>query len=200
MNSLAKQRQMFKAQLKGNVSTFNYRWYRNELQRLIRISKCNYLHEKCLLYKKDSRKLWQLINKLIGKESNKKHIIESLKVDNIMKYYPESITSEFCEFFSTVGERFANKIAEPKTRIDEYISKMSSSSTTLFLSPTNTNEINNLIQNLPNKNSSGHDSISNNLLKKLAPSILVPLTLLFNKSLETGVFPDEIKGRCCPFV
>ena len=110
-----------------------------------------------------------------------------------MKYSAESITSEFCEFFSTVGERFANKIAEPKTRIDEYISKMSSSSTTLFLSPTNTNEINNLIQNLPNKNSSGHDSISNNLLKKLAPSILVPLTLLFNKSLETGVFPDEMK-------
>ena len=137
--------------------------------------------------------LWQLINKLIGKESNKKHIIESLKVDNIMKYYAESITSEFCEFFSTVGERFANKIAEPKTRIDEYISKMSSSSTTLFLSPTNTNEINKLIQNLPNKNSSGHDSISNNLLKKLAPSILVPLTLLFNKSLETGVFPAEMK-------
>ena len=111
-----------------------------------------------------------------------------------MKYYAERITSEFCEFFSTVGERFANKIAEPKTGIDEYISKMSSSSsTTLFLSLTNTNEINKLIQNLPNKNSSGHDSISNNLLKKLAPSILVPLTLLFNKSLETGVFPDEMK-------
>ena len=31
MNSLAKQRHMFKAQLKGDVSTFNYRWYRNEL-------------------------------------------------------------------------------------------------------------------------------------------------------------------------
>ena len=193
MNSLTKQRQMFKSQLKGDVSTFNYRWYRNELQRLIRASKFNYLHEKCLLYKKDSMKLWQLINKLIGKGTNKKNIIESLKVNNIMKYDAESITSELCEFFSTVGERFGNSIAPPKSSINEYLSKMSSSSTTLFLSPTNTTEINNLIQNLPNKNSSGHDSISNILLKKLAPSILAPLTLLFNKSLETGIFPDEMK-------
>ena len=75
-----------------------------------------------------------------------------------MKYDAESVTSKFCEFFSTVGERFANSIAPPKLSINEYLSKMSSSSTTLFLSPTNTIEINNLIQNLLNKNSSGHDS------------------------------------------
>ena len=184
---------MFKAQLKGDVSTCNYRLYRNELQKLIRISKHKYLHEKCLLYKKDSRKLWQLINKLIDKETNKKNIIESLKVNNMMKYDPDSITSEFCEFFSTVGEKFANRIGKANTGINEYINKMPSSNTTFFLAPTNTTETHNLIDDLPNKNSSGHDSISNNLLKKLSPSILVPLTLLFNKSLETGIFPEEMK-------
>ena len=30
-------------------------------------------------------------------------------------------------------------------------------------------------------------------MKKLAPSILAPLTLLFNKSFETGIFPEEMK-------
>ena len=130
---------MFKAQLKGDVSTCNYRLYRNELQKLIRISKHKYLHEKCLLYKKDSRKLWQLINKLIDKETNKKNIIESLKVNNMMKYDPDSITSEFCEFFSTVGEKFANRIGKANTGINEYINKMPSSNTTFFLAPTKYN-------------------------------------------------------------
>ena len=57
MKSLSVQRQMFKAHLKGDISTFNYRQYRNNLQRLIRFSKCRYLHDKCNEYRRDSKKL-----------------------------------------------------------------------------------------------------------------------------------------------
>ena len=68
---------------------------------------------------------------------------------------------------------------------------MQKSDSTLFLAPTSVEEIHYLIKSLPNKTSSGHDSISNNLMKKLSPSILEPLVIIFNKSLETGVFPEE---------
>ena len=50
MKSLNKQRQMFKAHIKGDVSTFNYKNYRNNLQKIIRFSKNKYLHEKCNEY------------------------------------------------------------------------------------------------------------------------------------------------------
>ena len=70
---------------------------------------------------------------------------------------------------------------------------MQKSDSTLFLAPTSVDEIHYLIKSLPNKTSSGHDSISNNLMKKLSPSILEPLAIIFNKSLETGVFPEEMK-------
>ena len=193
MKSLSKQQQMFKAHLKGDVSTFNYRKYRNNLQRIIRFSKRRYLHEKCSEYRRDSKKLWRLINELIKKTGNKKNMIESLKIKNLMKYDPDSITTEFCEFFSTVGERFANDIKPPQNNIDHYLNKMQKSASTLFLAPTSVEEIHYLIKSLPNKTSSGHDSISNNLMKKLSPSILEPLAIIFNKSLETGVFPEEMK-------
>ena len=124
MKSLSVQQQMFKVHLKGDVSTFNYRQYRNNLQRLIRFSKCRYLHDKCNEYRRDSKKLWRLINELIKKTGNKKNMIESLKIKNLMKYDPDSITSEFCEFFSTVGERFANDIKPPQNNIDHYLNKM----------------------------------------------------------------------------
>ena len=166
MKSLSVQRQMFKAHLKGDVSTFNYRQYRNNLQRLIRFSKCRYLHDKCNEYRRDSRKLWRLINEIIKKTGNKKNMIESLKIRNLTKYDPDSITSEFCEFFSTVGEKFANDIRPPQHNIDHYLNKMQRSTSTLFLAPTSEEELHYLINSLPNKASSGHDSISNNLLKK----------------------------------
>ena len=77
MKSLSKQRQMFKAHLKGDVSTFNYRKYRNNLQSIIRLSKRRYLHDKCSEYRQDSRKLWRLINELIKKTGGKKNMIET---------------------------------------------------------------------------------------------------------------------------
>ena len=43
------------------------------------------------------------------------------------------------------------------------------------------------------KNSSGYDNISNKLLKKLLPSLIEPLTIIFNKSLSEGVFPEAMK-------
>ena len=116
--------------------------------------------KKCSQYRRDSRKLWRLINELIRKSGNKKNTIESLKIKNLMKYDPDSITTEFCEFFSTVGEKFAKGIKPPQDSIDHYLNKMPKSDKSLFLAPTSVDEIHYLIKSLPNKTSSGHDSIS----------------------------------------
>ena len=130
---------------------------------------------------------------MIRKTGNKKAMIEGLKIKNLMKYDPDSITNEFCEFFSTVGERFSSDIRAPENNTEYYLDKMTKNKSTLFLTPTNSEEIRHLIISLPNKTSSGHDSISNNLLKKLSPSVTEPLTIIFNKSLESGIFPEEMK-------
>ena len=54
-------------------------------------------------------------------------------------------------------------------------------------------EITRLIDNLPNKTSSGYDNITNVIIKKLGPSIAAPLTELFNRFLSSGVFPTLMK-------
>ena len=151
--SLRRQRLMYKKQLNSDtsISTCNYKNYRNALKSLIRKSTKMYLHEKCLQYKQDSRKLWQLVNKLIGKQSNKKNSIESLRINNILKYDPESITNEFCKFFSSIGEKYANKIQTQPNEINTYLNKMKECPNTMYLTPTSSLEIHNLIQKLPAK-------------------------------------------------
>jgi hypothetical protein len=54
-------------------------------------------------------------------------------------------------------------------------------------------EVIDIIKSLKNKDSSGYDGISNNILKYCAKDISKPLTSIFNLSLETGVFPDRFK-------
>ena len=50
-----------------------------------------------------------------------------------------------------------------------------------------------LIGNLENKNRSGHDGISNKLLKTIKDDISQSLTIIINQMLTTGIFPEAFK-------
>lgn len=54
-------------------------------------------------------------------------------------------------------------------------------------------DILNVIKNLKNTNSTGHDDISTNIIKAVAEDISPVLSYLVNLSLEYGVFPDMLK-------
>ena len=178
---------------KTDVSTYRYRSYRNCLQKIVRATKHNYLHDKCRDYRQDGRKLWQLINRIIGKENNKQNFIESLKINNLIKYDSESITNSFNDYFSNVGECMANQQNCNGLELSNYLKGLHQYDASMFLHPTTGIEILALIKKLPNKGSSGYDDISNLLLKSLADQISVPLEKIFNKSLEEGLFPTKMK-------
>ena len=130
---------------------------------------------------------------MIGKENNKKHVIESIRSGRLLKYDPYSITNTFCEFFSTVGEKYAEKFKTTTEEIQSYLGNIESNTKTPFLHPCTESEILILIKNLPYKTSSGHDKISNVLLKKISNNIKYPLSIIFNKSIEQGKFLEAMK-------
>ena len=49
------------------------------------------------------------------------------------------------------------------------------------------------LDNIENKNSSGHDGISNKLLKSIKCSVSKSLTIIINQIITTGIFPDAFK-------
>ena len=63
----------------------------------------------------------------------------------------------------------------------------------MFLEPASVEEVSKTILKLKSKNSSGYDDISNNLLKELHPIIIVPFTEIANRSLQEGIFPEDMK-------
>ena len=50
-----------------------------------------------------------------------------------------------------------------------------------------------LINKMDNKSSSGHDGISNRILKSIKNIICKPIALIINQMIETGVFPTSLK-------
>jgi hypothetical protein len=63
----------------------------------------------------------------------------------------------------------------------------------ISFTPTNTNEISNIIKKLKTKNSSEYDEIPMKVLKISIPYIISPLTHIINKTLSTGTFPSRLK-------
>ena len=165
-----KDKRLFKASQSATVTTAQkqkYLKYHKVLQKTKRVARQLYYRNLCKEFRYNSQKLWKLINSIAGKTNNKCDIVNHLKVDNIEIHKGNEIATVFAKHFSSVGECFANKILQSKKTCSEYLRNIPSSNTYLFLTPTTPTEILNIITELPNKKSAGHDTINNVLLKKL---------------------------------
>ena len=147
-----------------------------------------YYHNKCSEYKNNTSKLWHTINEIVGKVNDKSCVIDHITVNGVTDY-----TAAYGNFFSTVGKHYAEKIPKSKKHIDDYLAAIRCNKSSFFLTPTCTTEITKLLKGLPNKCISGHDNVSNLLLKELVKQISQILEVLFNESLATGQFPDKMK-------
>ena len=190
-----KQLRMYEKSLKSgnNEQVIKYKKYRALLQKITRNSKRTFYLDTCRKFKSDSKKLWQTINNIIRKSNNKTSIIDHLKVENIDITEPGKITNEFGKYFSTIGKKTAMKGGNSDSHINTYLTKIPINPKSVFLTPCTETEIKNLINDLPNKLSSGYDDISNILLKKLIDVLTKPFHMLFNRSSLEGVFPVDMK-------
>ena len=170
-----------------------YKEYRNMYNRIKRCLKLHYYQNKATEFINNSKKLWGILNEVIGKMKNKGSIIPFITVDGLKIHSPSRIFNEFGKFYSTIGESMASKITQGQHNIDYYLSKMPRNITSLVMRSTNISEIEHIIHKLPNKTSCGHDTISNTLLKQLSPSISFALNKIFNQSIAQGIFPDAVK-------
>ena len=197
MRCLRKQHTLYKQFITNRTDTsleLRYKTYRNKLKEILRKTREKYFKDKCKEYRQNTSKLWKLINKLSNRENDKTNLIEYLKIDNIETYNSKIIAEEFARHFAQVGKTFAGKISAPHQSIVHYLSNIPRNPKSMFMRPTSGIEIRKLIMQLPSKDSSGYDNVSNKLLKDLIDPILEPLTLIFNKSLSEGVFPHGMKS------
>ena len=96
--------------------------------------------------------------------------------------------------FPELERNMLKKIPKPNKDIKHYLKLIQENVKTMYMTPTTKYEIEKLIGGLENKTSSGHDHVSNILLKKLKKSLLVPLEIIFNLSISEGVFPHLMKS------
>ena len=155
-------------------------------------------HEQILNYKEyflinkaKTKEIWKGIKPLIclkpkGSTLPSKLIINEHEITN-----DKATADLFTKFFSNIGKNLALAVPKPNLPFSYYLDTPQASS--FFLSPTNSTEIENIIMSLSSTKATGSFSISISLLKTLKGVLSIPLQLLFNCSLSTGMVPDQFK-------
>ena len=154
-----------------------FRQYSNKLTQLLRISKTNYYKNQFEINKNNAKKIWQNINSIIGKTQ---------------KTYEFSMNANILNnFFADIGKFKPNKVDIDHVTNDIYVPNVVAKS--LFLAPTNAEEIISIVKSLNRSAATGFDSISMGVVLSSIHEIANVLSDICNLSFQTGIFPNLMK-------
>ena len=138
----------------------------------------------------NSKEIWKSINELMSRNStSKSENITSLKYNDRMISDPAEISETFNKHFSEAGLKLSSQIESTKSYLD-YLNPIDC---VFEITTIETNTVFKLLSNMSEKKATGIDQIPCKLLKIAAPVISESLTIVFNKSIMTSIFPDDWK-------
>ena len=176
-------------QHKTTQSLTYYKRYRNRLTNLIKIAKKSYYREKLQQSQNQLKKSWEILKEIIGSNITQTNKSE-FTINGTTITDDNEIANEFNHFFVNIPASYISQLPQNTPNPTTFMNNASYPS--LFLTPTNAEEIHTIIQTLKSS-SPGYDKITLKILKRIFPIIAHPLTHLINLSLEHGTVPDEIK-------
>ena len=188
----SKCKKLFRKARKGrDVNLYEkYRMYRITLNRLKLHIKREFYSNLFTKIGKDSKTLWSVLNSLIRKTRNKVDVVELESDDGKLLKNPVEIGNAFNEHFASAGEKVKSKINKIDVDPLKYVKRVEQN---LMLGNITESKLCHYVSKMKSKFSSGIDGITNDFLKKTVNCLKVPLCIIFNKSLNTGLFPSEMK-------
>lgn len=188
------EQKLFRKQIglaKNHPSHVKFIKYRNMYNSLKRRAKHEYYTEVLEKHKTDIRQTWRELNKLLGKSNDKTTVIKNIDIDGEVESDPFKLANGFANYFSKVGDKYNQHIQQTKHTFDTYLRDKNMHN--IFMSPTDSGEIQKIIASLKSKSTCGIDNISSRTLKDLNISISQPLTVLINRSILEGTVPNIMK-------
>ena len=137
------------------------------------------------------KKTWDGIRALINVSKKSSININKIIHDNKTFTDNKSISQALNNYFVNVGPSIEQKIPKAKQNFMTYLNDPNPLS--FVTDPCDANEIQDIIATFGLGKASGPFSIPTNLLKEFSAQFAVPISIIINKSLQEGVFPQSLK-------
>lgn len=181
-------KELYSLSLSGDSNSKNYyNKYKKVYTRVIRAAKLLYNNHIMTGADNKSKAAWTIINNYSKSKSDKQHNIK-LTVHGETVTEPLLLATCFNDYFNNVCRSIPVNSQSCMIR-----DKISSNTKSFYFEPVSENEVKHIVQNLKTTYSSGADNINVYLLKQCIDGLALPLTLLINNSVESGIYPEALK-------
>ena len=167
----------------------------------MKCSRKKYFSDKLLETKGDVNGTWKVLNSALGKRS-KTTQINSLVIDNQEITNPEDIVTNLNKHFMTIVEKTLKESEQDYCRIKkfhsvlDYTSKLPRTGERFRFAQISNTSIINAVSGLKNSKSG---TLPAKFLKDCISVVASSLGLIFNKSIQLGIYPNYLKiARICP--
>ena len=168
-----------------------FKFYRDTINSLLRKSKKQYHKQYFIHHAHNIKKTWKGINNLLHRQGNLKVSDIFLNVDGKLLTDQKVVVDKMNSYFVNVADNLASKIPTPKVNHRHFLKNPNIHS--LFLTEIGPDEISKIVKDLGINKSGDIYGNNPNLIKLGGPVLIQILTLLFNKSIDQGIFPSALK-------
>ena len=176
-----------------------YKLFRNRITREIKKSKKKYYKEYFENNISNMKKTWQGIKEIINMNNKSGPQINQLNYKGKLVDNNKDIANNFNDFFTNIGPILDNEIPVSQRPNGSIVYLPPRIPHSFLISPTNPDEINDLINSLDDTKSCGPCSVPTKMLKLVSKEISIPFCNICNTSFDKGVFPDKNKiGKVIP--
>ena len=176
-----------------NKHTLHYEFkkYCNTILKLTKITKSKHYQTFFLNIRKTLNKHGRELNQLSIFPKKQTKLFKYIKLDDQEVTNPFEIQYSFNKCFCTVAQKIEDRIIHTDTKYQDFLDNPASQ--TFFLSPTDKEEIEQLIKSLSSTKTTGPASIPRNMLKMFENKLKTPLSNLVNLYSECGAFPKILR-------
>ena len=167
-----------------------FKRYRNLYFKLVKKARKLHFSLKIINAGKNAKEIWNCLKEAINMKKGSSEIGPIRQGNNIISD-DKAKANLFNEFFSRVGEEATRDLPPPSQDFRNYLGPQSVNS--IIFTPVCPYGMIGYIKSLKPKNSLDINDISTRLLQFVAEDICIPLTHIFNLSIEQGVFPENFK-------
>ena len=171
-----------------------YNLFRNRVTREIKKAKKEYYQVYFENNLNNMKNTWKGIKEIIN-PNNKTNARQFSNIDYDGKQINTNLgmANAFNDFFTKIGPKLDEQIPRLNNYKDPTFYMKSCTPFSFLISPTNPQEINEIIGSLNESKSSGPSSIPTKILKLIRHEISLPFSDICNTSFEQGIFPDKNK-------
>ena len=162
--------------------------FKKWVEKRVYVAKRKYYNNLINMYSSNSKKQWQIMNNIINRKKSKNKI-NKLKIDGVETSNNVAMAEAFNTYFSNIANELKNNINLPTNSLHTLLPE-NSTKNSIFLIPTTSSEVSDLIKSLNNSTTS---DLNITALKSVNFNVSEILSHTINASLQQGTFPAALK-------